>query len=388
MEKQIIDKLLAQIKRGTLGVTYWDGETRQYGHGQPVAAITLHDRKLLRKLLKGPSLAFGEAYVDGAVEVHEPFENLLKLTELNPLDLRLGSPRRQQRRLHKNKPSKQAGYIAHHYDIGNSFYQLWLDATMSYSCAYFKLPGDGLERAQIQKTDHILRKLQLQPGMRLLDIGCGWGYLLVRAAKKYKIKGVGVSLSHEQIVYAKQLAKQQGVENLIDFRLQNYLDLPRDQLFDRIVSVGFFEHVGRSNLDDYFKQVERLLRSDGISVLHSITHQDESPSDPWIDKYIFPGGYLPSVRETTALLPDHDLYLFDYENLGQHYARTLEKWWQNFERHKDDVIKMYDERFYRMWRLYLLTSMTAFKTGSAQLSQWTFKKGRDPQWPLTRAYLY
>ncbi len=388
MEKRILDKLLRQLHTGTLEVVFWDGETRRYGQGAPTASITITTPKVLRRALRSPSVALGEAYMNGDVEVQEPLQDLLKLAELNPLNLRLGSPGRTKRQLHPNKKSKQQAYIARHYDIGNEFYRLWLDPTMSYSCAYFHKKSDGLEQAQRQKIDHILKKLQLREGQRLLDIGSGWGHLLVAAAKQYGVRGQGISLSREQVAFARQLAKAEGVAELVSFKLLNYQDLPAAPQYDRIVSVGFFEHVGAGNLAVYFEQVERLLKPGGISVLHSITHQDEAPSDPWIDKYIFPGGYLPSVRETTALLPSYGFYLFDYENLGQHYAMTLKHWWSNFENHKTEVIAMYDERFYRMWRLYLIAAMTAFSTGSAHLSQWTFKKGRDPAWPLTRQYLY
>ena len=159
-------------------------------------------------------------------------------------------------------------------------------------------------------------------------------------------------------------------------------------MFDRIVSVGFFEHVGRDNLANYFEALDRYLVPNGISVLHSITHQVESPIDPWIDKYIFPGGYIPSVRETTSLIAKFGFYQYDYENLGQHYGLTIERWLSNFEHHKSKVINMYDERFYRMWRLYLIGAMMTFKTGSSSLSQWAIKKGQDPAWPLTREHLY
>lgn len=388
MEKQVLAKLLSQIKHGTLSVTFWDGETQNYGRGQPKAGVTIKRPGILKKAVRNPSLVLGEAYMNGDIDVDEPLENLIQLGQANPLRLEVGSTVRRLSKLHKNKKSKQAAYIAHHYDLGNDFYQLWLDPTMSYSCGYFTSPRDSLEAAQRQKTEHLLRKLQLKPGMRLLDIGSGWGFLLIEAAKRYKVQGLGVSLSKEQIKYAKAAAKRAGVDKLVKFRLQNYQDLPKAETYDRVISVGFFEHVGRGNHDTYFKIVDNVLKPGGISVLHSISHQDEALIDPWVDKYIFPGGYLPSVRETTRLLSEHDFYLFDYENLGQHYAITLERWWRAFERHKPQVIAMYDERFYRMWRLYLLSARTAFTTGSAHLSQWTFKKGRDPDWPLTRAYLY
>jgi cyclopropane-fatty-acyl-phospholipid synthase len=389
MEKKLINTLLKQLKHGTLKITYWDGETATYGSGKPKAAITLNDRKTLRKLVRSPSLAFGEAYMNGEIELSEPIEDLLALGELNPLNLNIPGSK-QLHRLNKNKKQSQAKQIAHHYDIGNDFYQLWLDKeTMLYTCAYFHTPKDSLAKAQQQKVDHVLRKLQLEKGMSLLDIGCGWGYLLLRAAEKYGAIGLGVTLSHEQQAYATAEAKRRGLDKLVKFEYLNYQELlKRNKQYDRVVSVGILEHVGVGNHQTYFDVVNHTLKDGGVSVLHSISHQDESPSDAWIDKYIFPGGYIPSVREITSLMADNKFYMFDYENLGQHYGMTIEHWWKNFEKHKAQIIDMYDERFYRMWRLYLIGAMMAFKTGSAHLSQWTFKKGRDPSWPLTRDYLY
>jgi cyclopropane-fatty-acyl-phospholipid synthase len=387
MEQKILQTVLSQINHGTLTVTFWDGTSQTFGNGKPAVTARIRDPNILKKALKSPSLAFGEAYMDGRIEI-SPLEDAVKLAELNPMRFGLSGTLKSLGKLHKNKKSKQAEYIAHHYDLGNDFYKLWLDPTMSYSCAYFHTLKDTLETAQRQKTTYLLRKLQLEPGMSLLDIGSGWGFLLIEAAKKYKITGLGVSLSKEQVAYAQNLAKHEGVADRVTFRYVNYSDIPRNELFDRIISVGFYEHVGKDNLADYFKVVDRHLKPGGISVLHSITHREESPTDPWIDKYIFPGGYLPSVRETTSLIANQGFYMFDYENLGQHYGVTIEKWRQNYEKHKAKVIALYDEKFFRMWQLYLIGAMTAFKVGSANLSQWTFKKGQDPSWPLTREYLY
>lgn len=388
MEKKILIKVLSQIKQGTLHITFWDGQKETFGTGNPKVRIKINTAGLLRRAIRKPSLVMGEAYMNGDIEVESPLEDLLRFAELNPLNLEVGNQLSKLTRLHKNKKPKQAKFIAHHYDVGNDFYKLWLDPSMTYSCAYFHSPKDSLETAQRQKIEHILRKLQLSEGMQLLDIGSGWGHLLIAAAKQYKVKGFGVSLSQEQVTFAQKLAKREGVDKLVRFKYMNYQDIPKTKQFDRVVSVGFFEHVGQGNLDDYFKSVDRHLRPGGISVLHSISHKDESPTDPWVDKYVFPGAYLPSVRETTSLLADNGFYLFDYENLGQHYGMTIEKWLKAYEKNKTKVIDMYDERFYRMWRLYLIGAMITFKTGSSGLSQWTFKKGQDPSWPLTREYLY
>ena len=388
MEQKILSKVLSQVKHGSLHMTFWDGTQRHFGGGSPEVSIRLQNRGILSKAIRNPSLVFGEAYMNGDIEMASPLTDVMAFAELNPMNLEFGKRWGRGHGLNQNKKSKQAKYIAQHYDLGNDFYALWLDPTMTYSCAYFTSATVSLETAQHQKTEHLLSKLQLKPGMQLLDIGSGWGHLLVAAAKQYKIKGVGVSLSHEQVDYAQALAKREGVDKLVTFKYLNYQDIPKHQIFDRIVSVGFFEHVGRDNLANYFEALDRHLVPNGISVLHSITHQVESPIDPWIDKYIFPGGYIPSVRETTNLITQYGFCQYDYENLGQHYGLTIERWLSNYEHHKSKVISMYDERFYRMWRLYLIGAMITFKTGSSSLSQWIIKKGQDPAWPLTREYLY
>jgi len=388
MERKILVKILSQIKHGTLHITFWDGKEETFGSGNPKVRIKINTPGILRKALRKPSLVIGEAYMNSDIELDSSLEDILEFAELNPLNLEIGNQLGKLKGLNKNKKTKQAKFIAHHYDVGNDFYKLWLDPSMSYSCAYFHSPKDSLETAQRQKIEHILRKLQLTKDTQLLDIGSGWGHLLIAAAKIYKTKGFGVSLSKEQVTYANKLAKSEGVDKLVQFKYMNYQDIPNKKQFDRIVSVGFFEHVGRGNLNDYFKVVDQHLAPNGISVLHSISHKDESPTDPWFDKYIFPGGYIPSVPETTSLIAKNGFYLFDYENLGQHYGMTVEKWLRAYQKNKSQVIDMYDERFYRMWELYLVGAMMTFKTGSSGLSQWTFKKGKDPTWPLTRAFLY
>jgi cyclopropane-fatty-acyl-phospholipid synthase len=390
MEKKLVNLVLKQLKHGTFKITWPDGETNSYGHGKPKVHVTVNDKKMIRRMLKSPSLALGEAYMNGDLIVDAPIEDLILISQNNPLNLRLNLPIKPIHRLNKNVKAKQADQIAHHYDVGNDFYRLWLDKeTMLYTCAYFHTKKDSLATAQKNKVDHVLRKLQIEKGQSVLDIGCGWGYLLLRAAEKYGATGLGVTLSKEQQKYATEEAKRRGIDKLVKFELLNYQDLlKRDKQYDRVVSVGILEHVGVGNHQQYFDVVNHTLKEGGISVLHSITHQKESPTDAWIDKYIFPGGYMPSMREITSLMPDNNFYLYDYENLGQHYGMTLEHWLNNFEKQKDKVIEMYDERFYRMWRLYLIGAMTAFKTGGTHLSQWVFKKGQDPDWPLTREFLY
>ncbi|HEU0266036.1 MAG TPA: cyclopropane-fatty-acyl-phospholipid synthase family protein, partial [Candidatus Saccharimonadaceae bacterium] len=226
-------------------------------------------------------------------------------------------------------------------------------------------------------------------GMRLLDIGCGWGTLLITAARKYGVSGLGITLSENQQKYATEAAQRAGVADKVEFKLMNYQDLAEQhEMFDRIISVGMFEHVGKGNHETYFRAIDKMLRPKAISVLHCISHTHETPTDPWIDKYIFPGGYIPSVHGVVDHLPRHNLQLMDYENLRIHYAMTLDEWWVRFEKHKAEIIKMYDEKFYRMWRLYLASSSAAFRYGDLTLSQFVFTKGSNNDLPLTREFLY
>jgi cyclopropane-fatty-acyl-phospholipid synthase len=389
MEKKLLDSVLARIQNGAVRVTYWDGTEKTYGNGKPLVHVSVNTPKAVRKIMRQGNLGFGESYMDGLIDIDGPLDQILRLSNDNKPTSRLLSKVRVPRPRNVNVKSTQRRQIAHHYDIGNDFYKLWLDESMTYSCAYFKTDKDTLEQAQAQKVDHLLRKLQLKKGMTLLDIGCGWGTLMITAAKKYGVSGVGITLSKNQQKHATAAAKKAGVSKLVQFKLMNYQDLAETgEQFDRIISVGMFEHVGKGNHAKYFAAVDKMLKSGGLSVLHTISHTHETASDPWIVKYIFPGGYIPSVRETVAHLPKHDFQLYDYENLRIHYAMTLDEWWRRFERHKEKVIKMYDERFYRMWRLYLASSSAAFRYGDLNLSQFVFVKGVDNELPLTREFLY
>jgi len=340
-------------------------------------------------MLKELGLGFGESYMDGLIEVDGPLDQINRLADENKPAFKFMNRLRFVRAKNLNVRDNQRNQIAHHYDIGNDFYKLWLDKSMTYSCAYFKTKNDTLEQAQSQKVEHALHKLQLQKGMSLLDIGCGWGTLMIHAAKEYGVSGLGITLSKNQQRQATTAAKKAGVDKLVKFKLMNYQDLAEtDRQFDRIISVGMFEHVGQRNHAGYFAAVDKMLKPKGISVLHTITHSCEIPPDPWIDKYIFPGGYIPSVRETVAHLPDFNFQLLDYENLRMHYAMTLDEWWRRYEMHKDTVLKMFDERFYRMWQLYLASSSAAFRYGQLTLSQFVFSKGLNNELPLTRDFLY
>jgi len=388
--KAALDNQLKKLIDANLDVTYWDGDIRHYGKTKRSKLhLTIKDPKIVRRMAKNISLAVGEAYMDGSLVVEGPLEELIALAYRNESVFSLKLHNLKYRHRSKNIKRHQKRQIAHHYDLGNDFYTLWLDSSLTYTCAYFKNPQDTLKQAQVNKRLHVLKKLQLKKNMTLLDIGCGWGGLLIEAAQQYGVRGFGVTLSKEQFDLANKKIKALKLTKLVEVKLMNYQDLPKlKRQFDRVVSVGFFEAVGQDNLATYFKVLQKVLKPEGISVLHTITSESEIPPDAWIDKYIFPGGYIPSIRETTALLPDFGFCMKDFESLGDHYAKTIYLWRKDFEKHHKEVIDMFDERLYRMWSFWLAASIAGFKSGKINLSQWVFTNGVASDWPLTREHLY
>ncbi len=389
LEKRLFDSIFKKIRHGALKVRYWDGDERTYGIGTPYFTMAVSSPKALRAIIKRQTMGFGESYASGDISIEGSLIQVGRLVSENQAAFAnvLHTPR--LRRKNKNVAHRQKRYIQHHYDLGNDFYKLWLDEAMIYSCAYFRKQSDTLEVAQQQKIDHLLRKLQLKPGHEMLDIGSGWGTLLITAAKQYGISGLGITLSEEQLKHARIAAKQAGVDKQIRFELVNYQDLAKQgKQFDRIISVGMFEHVGQGNLGTYYKAVHDMLKDGGVTVLHTITTEKEAPNDPWIDKYIFPGGYLPSTREIVSALPDYQLRLLDAENLRLHYAMTLEEWQRRYHKHQKEVTTLYDEQFYRMWDLWLASSAAGFRYSDLNLMQFVLSKGVNNELPLTREHIY
>lgn len=388
----IIDRFLSShVHNGGLVVAYPGGAERRYGQdADSGAAVTITLKQLPLAKLRNPVMFVGEGYMFGTIVIPEQqLDAFFQLMSLNQSDSTITQliekfPKRQP-----NRYKNQQKQVSHHYDIGNDYYKLWLDKSLTYSCAYFRKPTDSLETAQIQKTEHLLSKLQLSAGQTMLDIGCGWGHLSVAAAQQYGVRVVGITLGHEQLAGAQQLAKKAGVSQLVDFRLANYQDLGTSQTFDRIISVGMFEHVGRGNHADYFDTVRNLLTDDGISVLHTITQMIDKEASPWIDKYIFPGGYLPTIDAIEHLMAERHLWSIDRENLWQHYAQTLDTWRARHQAHKEDIISMFDETFYRMQDFWLAGSASTFRYGETGINQFIFTKRKpDPLlWPLTRKYI-
>lgn len=360
-------------------------ELQVIGTGPVQFKVKLKKELPKRELLRSTSLALGEAYMHGDIELDRDLYEVL--------DLFLGEMGRFQtnRRalhslLHTSLGMKnQKKEVTSHYDIGNDFYELWLDETMSYSCGYFKNPEDSLFEAQVGKADHILEKLQLQPGMTLLDIGCGWGFLLKRAVEHYHVKGVGITLSEEQYKRLSQEIKERHLEERLEVRLMDYRELEKSGLsFDRVVSVGMLEHVGRGNYEEFFNQAAAVMHPGGLFLLHYISAQKEHSGDPWIRRYIFPGGVIPSLREIMELLPEYDFYTLDVESLRRHYTKTLLCWRENFMGSREKIEARYGEEFARMWELYLASCAATFHHGIIDLHQILVSKGINNALPMTR----
>ena len=383
------------INQGALVVVYPDGRSIRYGDGStPAVTMRLHARTLPRKLLINPDLALGEAYMDGTLTVDQ--DDIYDLVELLVVNLRLQPDvwhyrwlahlRRLYRRLSQFNPAGRAQRnVAHHYDLSGALYDLFLDADRQYSCAYFRDAGDTLETAQRNKKTLIATKLLLSPEQRVLDIGCGWGGLGLHLAREYGARVTGVTLSHEQHKIAEERARAEGFDDRVQFCLQDYRDI--DGTFDRIVSVGMFEHVGVPHYKEFFATLRDRLKDDGVALLHTIGRADgPGATNPWLAKYIFPGGYSPALSEVLAIVEQSGLYVTDVEVWRLHYAETLKEWRNRFEAKLDQVRSIYDERFCRMWRFYLVASEVAFRHNGHVVFQIQLAKKQDAV-PLTRYYL-
>lgn len=359
-----------------------------------------------KKLFKNPSITLGEAYMDKIIDVegdiYKALSMIMKIREeflskdsfLSKDFLPKYLPEFKsivESEPEKNDTSKekQKKEIESHYDIGNEFYELWLDETMNYSCAYFENSDDTLYEAQTNKENYIINKLQLKDGMSLLDVGCGWGGLLISAAKKYNISGVGITLSKQQYNAFKNRIRKEGLEDSLEVKLMDYRDLQDSNLlFDRVVSVGMIEHVGMENYNLFLDNVKSVLKDKGVFLLHFISSYEEGGADQWMDKYIFPGGVLPSLREIIYKGVDKGFHIVDVESLRRHYVKTLLSWLNNFNKEEDSIEEMFDERFVRMWRLYLVACAANFNVGKIDLHQVVFTNGANNNIPMTRLNLY
>lgn len=392
----LLDLRLRQIIRhGTLELKMPDGTVRSYGGGLPHVAAELTDPDLPRRLMLNPDLALGEAYMEGTLTVRgDDLHGLLDLLFRNLPRHRRPTWSRpdliaQQtlRRLAQYSPTARSrANVAHHYNLSDALYALFLDSDRQYSCAYFRHPDDTLDLAQDQKKAHIAAKLLLRPGLRVLDIGCGWGGLALALARDYGVTVVGVTLSEDQHAYASARARDMGLEDRVTFRLADYREVGGE--FDRIVSVGMFEHVGAPHYRTFFAMLRQLLVEDGVALVHTIGRAEPpASSGSWIRKYIFPGGYVPALSEMAAAFEKEDLWPTDIEIWRLHYAETLRHWRSRFDACEDDIRDLYDDRFCRMWRYYLIASELSFRLGRQAVFQVQLARQRHAV-PLTRDYLH
>jgi len=394
------------IRRGNLRVTTASGSVFRFGDGSgPPVAVRLLTRAAQRAVMLDPEVKLGETYMDGTLQIEQgSIATLLGMLLGQSPD---GMPpvwarpqwmlRYLNRRLQQlNLPSKSQRNVAHHYDLDGRLYSLFLDADRQYSCAYFETPDQSLDDAQLAKKRHIAAKLLLgasekpgtdaSTGPRVLDIGCGWGGLALYLADFCRAQVTGITLSKEQLAIARQRAIERNIAGSADFRLQDYRTL--NETFDRIVSVGMFEHVGIGYYNAFFRKCSELLAEDGVMLLHTIG-RSEGPNvtNPWIAKYIFPGGYIPALSEVMPAIESAGLLVTDIEILRLHYADTAKAWRDRFMAHRDEVERLYDRRFVRMWEFYLAASEMAFREQAMMVMQIQLAKRQDVV-PMTRDYIF
>jgi len=380
-------------------VEFWDGTKEKYGSGIKKFELVLKNKGVINRILSGGSIGFGEEFMKGNILIEGDFQELIKMGQgKNVVEFKLSL--KDKLKIFYNYITSLGTVlnskrnISYHYDVGNDFYSLWLDRTLTYSCAYFKKENDNLERAQLNKYEHVSKKLQLKKGETLVDIGCGWGGMMFYAAENYGVKSEGYTLSAEQYNYLVEEIKKRKLANWIKVYFKDYREARGK--FDKFVSIGMFEHVGKKFYPVFFDIVKKLLKPKGIGLLQTIGSSKDKPSDSWITKYIFPGGFIPALQVICNIMNQKDLVFFDIEDLRIHYAKTLDKWIERFEGNIDEIRNVITkslgperaEEFLRMWRLYLNGSSVSFKAGNNRLYQITFNNGLNNQQPLTRNYIY
>ncbi len=384
------DLLERFIRQGRLKVVAPDGRETTYGDGTPYAAWRLNQPGAWRAMLRNPQLNLGETYMDGGWDITEgSLHDLLTILRrnieanlggshwLNPLWALLGS---------WNNVAASRRNVSHHYDLDEALFRACLDADMHYSCAYFPQPGMSLEEAQAAKCRHIAAKLDLSAGQKVLDIGSGWGSLAMHLAERHDVTVTGLTLSAEQLRVAQERAQQRGLGNQVAFALQDYRQ--HNGEYDRVVSVGMFEHVGKRFYNTFFTKVAGFLTRNGVALLHTIgSKAPPTPVNPWIRRHIFPGGYIPSLSDIAPAVERSGLVTADVEVLRGHYAQTLQAWNERFQRRRSAFAQSKGERFCRMWEFYLVASQTAFEAASLVVFQWLLGKHNDAV-PRTRDYLY
>ena len=391
LERRLLKRLAASMGNPPLSIRLWDGSELEMGDGAAVeVGITIHERSALWRMLLHPELHFGDDYSSGRIEVNGNLVHFLKTLFLSqPSSARKGFKEQIRNRLtraSRNTLAASRQNIQHHYDLSNDFYRLWLDERMQYTCAYFPTPDATLAEAQVAKLDHVCRKLQLKPGDTVFEAGCGWGGLARHMARHYGVKVRAFNISREQLRYARERAREEGIDDRVEYVEDDYRNI--EGTCDAFVSVGMLEHVGVEHYRELGEVVNRCLREDGRGLIHSIGKNSVRPMTPWIERRIFPGAYPPTLREMMEIFEPWGFSILDIENLRLHYARTLDCWLERFDGQRDEIENMFDRSFVRAWRFYLASSIASFSTGSLQLFQVLFTRPCNNAIPWTRAYLY
>ena len=390
-DRRIVRWIMKQIGSPRISVRLWNGDEFPITEERPIACLEFRSRRAIVEILRSPTVGFGECYTRGLIEVHGDFRTFVNEATRAVTAARAGRylvPKMRSRiyGARVNTLPRSQHNVHHHYDLGNDFYKLWLDERMVYTCAYFNTPDATLAEAQVAKLDHVCRKLDLQPGQRVIEAGCGWGALSLHMAEKYGVKVKAYNISAEQVSYAREQAAARGLEDRVEFLQRDYRSI--DESCDAFVSIGMLEHVGIANFQTLGSLVRRCLKPDGFGLIHSIGRSHPDRTDPWIVKYVFPGGHIPSLSEMMTVFEPQRFSVLDVENLRPHYARTCAMWLDNFEAVRDQVADMYSDEFVRTWRLYLAGSSAGFATGTLQLFQVLFTPLGNSKVPWTREYQY
>jgi cyclopropane-fatty-acyl-phospholipid synthase len=382
-------RLLSMTPGLSVDLVLWNGEVVSQAVSPGRTRVSIASRRTLLSLLFDPVMGFGDGYSQGEITVSGDLAQFCERLEQSVRRAPHWFTNHRWNWLHWLSPNTRTAaknHIQHHYDLGNEFYQLWLDREMAYTCAYFADPEMDLDSAQRAKFDHVARKLRLRPGMRVVEAGCGWGGLALHLAREYGVSVVAYNISRKQVAYARDRTRSLGLDQCVKIVEDDWRSIQGQ--FDAFVSVGMLEHVGPENFRQLGDVIYRSLKPEGLALLHTIGRNIATPIDRWTEKRIFPGGCPPSLRQMMDIFETHDFSVLDIENLRLHYARTLECWRDNFESHADQIEQMFDAPFVRMWRLYLNASIATFRTGGMQLFQTVIAHGQNNSVPWTRADLY
>jgi len=391
VERRLLESLLDTAGNPPIRMRLWTGEEIVRNNAPPVATMVIRDRGALMRMLVNPEVNPADDYSDGRIDIEGDLvaflDNVFRgLDNLPDKSLKA----RFLRWMNKPRANSLAGSkenIHHHYDLGNDFYKLWLDnARMQYTCAYYPHHGMTIEQAQIAKLDHVARKLELRPGQVVFEAGCGWGGLARHFAQHYGVTVRAYNISSEQVKFARERAKQEGLDGRIEYVLDDYRTMQGE--CDVFVSIGMLEHVGVDNYPVLGDVIHRVLKPQGRGLIHSIGRNKPAPMNAWTEKRIFPGAYPATLGQMMQILEGHQFSVLDVENLRLHYAHTLQAWLSRYEANVDEVRRMYDERFVRMWRMYLAASQASFQMGALQLFQIVFARPQDNSIPMTREHLY